>query len=181
MSDKSDTIDTIVDDMLNEGHTGPADSLEWVQAKMKFYAERIKEAWKRQMSQSWHHREMEELILRHEKEVNELKKRQIGNAAAMREALENSNGLLEELSVIGEWGESAREQIAENNAALATPPRNCDVGTADEQESRFEEYCDSNYSQNDVDEECWRCPLLKPMKNCAFSWLQMPYERGIEE
>ena len=74
MSDKPDTIDTIVDDMLNEGHTGPADSLEWVQAKMKFYAERIKEAWKRQCSQSWHHREMEELILRHEKEVAELKK-----------------------------------------------------------------------------------------------------------
>jgi hypothetical protein len=44
----------------------------------------------------------------------------------MREALENSNGLLEELAVIGEWGESARDQIAENNAALSAPPRNCD-------------------------------------------------------
>ena len=50
----------------------------------------------------------------------------VGNAAAMREALENSNGLLEELAAIGEWGESAREQIAENNAALAVLPRNCD-------------------------------------------------------
>lgn len=39
--------------------------------------------------------------------------------AKLREALENSNGLLEELALIGEWGESAREQIAENNAALA--------------------------------------------------------------
>lgn len=75
MSDNLDTIDIIVDDMLNDGHTGPADSLEWVQAKMKFYAERIKEAWKRQMSQSWHHREMEELVARHEKEVAELKAR----------------------------------------------------------------------------------------------------------
>lgn len=74
MSDNPDTIDTILDDMLNEGHTGPADSLEWVQAKMKFYAGRIKAAWERQCSQSWHHREMEELILRHEKEVAELKK-----------------------------------------------------------------------------------------------------------
>lgn len=50
-----------------------------------------------------------------------------GNASAMREALENSNGLLEELAMIGEWGESAREQIAENNASLAAPPRNCDL------------------------------------------------------
>ena len=49
------------------------------------------------------------------------------NTKAMREALENSNGLLEELAAIGEWGESAREQIAENNAALAAPARNCDI------------------------------------------------------
>lgn len=49
------------------------------------------------------------------------------NAAKMREALENSNGLLEELALIGEWGESARGQIEENNAALSAPPRNCDL------------------------------------------------------
>ena len=117
MSDNPDTIDIIVDDMLNDGHTGPADSLEWIQAKMKFYAERIKEAWKRQMSQSWHHREMEELVARHEKEVAELKaawKKEriavatraatqainltdekyantpIGNAAALRDALSDA-------------------------------------------------------------------------------------------
>lgn len=92
MSDNLDTIDTIVDDMLNEGHTGPADSLEWVQAKMKFYAERIKEAWKRQMSQSWHHREMEELVARHEKEVAELKARlpEPDPNAALRDALSDA-------------------------------------------------------------------------------------------
>lgn len=56
-----------------------------------------------------------------------------GNAAAMREALENSNGLLEELAVIGEWGESAREQIAENNAALSASARNCDRFTSIEE------------------------------------------------
>ena len=50
-----------------------------------------------------------------------------GHAAAMREALENSNGLLEELAMIGEWGESAREQIAENNAALSATACNCDL------------------------------------------------------
>jgi hypothetical protein len=48
-------------------------------------------------------------------------------SAKLREALENSNGLLEELALIGEWGESAREQIAENKAAIAKPLRNCDV------------------------------------------------------
>lgn len=50
----------------------------------------------------------------------------VGNAAKMREALEDSNGLLEELALIGEWFESARGQIAENKAALSAPARNCD-------------------------------------------------------
>lgn len=44
--------------------------------------------------------------------------------AAMRDALDNSNGLLEELALIGEWGESARGQIAENNAALSAAAEN---------------------------------------------------------
>lgn len=57
------------------------------------------------------------------------KKLPCNNAAKMREALENSNGLLEELALIGEWSESANEQIAENKTALAAPPRNCDVYT----------------------------------------------------
>jgi hypothetical protein len=59
---------------------------------------------------------------------------QVGNAAKMREALEDSNGLLEELSRIGEWYESANGQIKENNYALSAPARNCD---------RFENYEDA--------------------------------------
>jgi hypothetical protein len=51
---------------------------------------------------------------------------EVGNEAALREALENSNGLIEELAPFGEWYESAWEQIKENNAALSAPPRNCD-------------------------------------------------------
>ena len=49
------------------------------------------------------------------------------NTKALREALEDSNGLLEELAAIGEWGEAAREQISANNAALGSPIRNCDM------------------------------------------------------
>lgn len=102
MSDEPNTIDTILDDMLNEGHTGPADALEWVQTKMEYYANRIKAAWKRQCSQSWHHREMEELILRHEKEVNELQRQQIDNAAKLREAVVEA---LKILNLIGSAGD----------------------------------------------------------------------------
>lgn len=59
--------------------------------------------------------------------TNEKFARSVGNVAKMREALEDSNGLLEELALIGEWSESARGQIAENNAAIFAPPRNCDM------------------------------------------------------
>ena len=92
-----------------------------------------------------------------------LKTLAVGNAAAMREALENSNGLLEELAAIGEWGESAREQIAENHAALSAPPRNCDVGTAEEQEARY--HATGNVYHTLTLQE-------------VLSWAQMPYEEG---
>lgn len=47
---------------------------EDVRSVLRDFANRIEAAWKREKSQSWHHREMEELILQHEKEVAELKK-----------------------------------------------------------------------------------------------------------
>ena len=65
----------------------------------------------------------------HKREATAEKSSAVDNGAKMREALEDSNGLLEELAAIGEWCESAREQIADNKAALAAPPRNCDIHT----------------------------------------------------
>lgn len=56
------------------------------------------------------------------------------NAAAMRAALLDSNGLLREIR--GEWSDATAGQIADNNAALAAPPRNCDC-TKDEAEDLF--------------------------------------------
>lgn len=96
------------------------------------------------------------------------KKLPCNNAAKMHKALENSNGLLEELALIGEWSESAKEQIAENNAALAAPPRNCDIGTAEEQDWRFNDFCSRT--------GCNKCPLNKGVEECALGWAQMLYE-----
>lgn len=76
---------------------------------------------------------------------------QVGNAAKMREALENSNGLLEELALIGESSESAREQIAENKAALSAPPRNCDL-LANAQDALATIHNDRCCVQNPIDE-----------------------------
>ena len=100
-------------------------------------ADRIEAAWKREKSQSWHHREMEELILRHEKEVAELKN-QTGNAAAIRKALEGINRIntiglkrllveLVEADIFDGGLINKTISIVEKaRAALSDPPRNCD-------------------------------------------------------
>lgn len=58
--------------------------------------------------------------------------------------------------------------------ALATPPRNCDVGTAEEQFKRFLAFCHSE------SRGCKHCPAnrtrLRGTSNCDLAWAQMPYE-----
>lgn len=63
-------------------------------------------------------------------------------------------------------------------AALSAPPRNCDVGTAEEQEDRFADFCRKH--------ECtMNCPVKKKWSfrcghkpSCGVLWSQMPYEEG---
>ena len=63
------------------------------------------------------------------------------------------------------------------DAALAAPARNCDIGTAEEQEMRFIWFCGGKQS-------CKHCPLIL-MRNarsrCEFAWAQMPYEEGGDD
>ena len=90
------------------------------------------------------------------------------------------------------------EIVAICDSALAAPPRNCDVGTAEEQVERFKEYCQSNmqYYRDmfgthegaggwDCREDC---PIGKMVdKNdsfcdhCELLWAQMPYKEGGEK
>lgn len=63
-------------------------------------------------------------------------------------------------------------------AALAAPPRNCDVGTVEEQTRRMEEeYCT-------VQKSCYespsgrQCPLYKAGEDCRLIWAQMLYKKG---
>ena len=57
-------------------------------------------------------------------------------------------------------------------SALSAPPRQCDVGTAEEQIERFREFCQA--------EKCGRCRCMGGSKSicidrCAIAWAQMPY------
>ena len=61
--------------------------------------------------------------------------------------------------------------------ALAAPPRNCDVGTAEEQEKRFHDFCRARHlPRMEESRYCaYKCPL-EGDTCCELQWAQMPYE-----
>ena len=69
----------------------------------------------------------------------------------------------------------ACEQTVTDCNQLGNTPRNCDVGTAEEQEERFDAHCRKHMG-------CLTCPLREKdggvPKHCEFVWSQMPYEEG---
>ena len=101
-----------------------------------------------------------------------------GNAAAMREALSEIRCRLVYLygKTDGTFDPPAIKEVYEiAEAALSAPPRNCDVGTAEEQQARFIEYCK-------IHEGCSECQIVKPwcrgVKSCGIIWNNMPYKEG---
>lgn len=122
-------------------------------------------------------RECVSMLKRHDDAIT------IGNAAALRKALEDTEELLEHFAKPGTVLHSAFFlHMRDNRAALAEPPRNCDIGTAEEQQERFREFC----RRHNAAGECgigWtqaECPYWRGPKNpdCALAWAQMPYEEG---
>ena len=115
----------------------------------------------------------------------------VGNSSKMREALEKFNAVdlsWLEFPLDGDsstiYNSNKKEitipywRVAEllnevkaaqdmANAALSAPPRNCDVGTAEEQFERFDRWCDSRSIK-----DCWGVGCRK----CIIAWSRMPYE-----
>ena len=91
----------------------------------------------------------------------------VGNSAALREAVVKALTLLHVcdwppgISLVG-----VADVIHEIDSALDKPPRNCDVGTINEQRRRFENFCRG--------ESCEKCPC-KIMSPCSVVWGQLPY------
>lgn len=115
----------------------------------------------------------------------------VGNMAAMREALVKCREIAlqweadEAAGVAGTTDKpesrSAAEAVIdmefEINAALAEPPRQCDVGTPKEQADRHRELCLKHGG-------CSTCPRNKKewsFKDCILEWAQEPYEKGGEK
>ena len=103
-----------------------------------------------------------------------------GNQQKMREALDAAlmfigNLEIEPYSPLDEDASELRQTIMD---ALSAPARQCDVGTADEQNARYEHYC---FIHRTMDRCCQDCPI-KDEPCCELAWAQTPYaEEGAGE
>jgi len=105
-----------------------------------------------------------------------------GNCAKLREALVETLGYIEsfhkyiipgkrkKLTALFAVADTIRGKV---RAALAAPPRNCDVGTAKKQSARFDKFCCDHRS---YEKGCGGCPFLNGEPSCELAWAQMPYK-----
>ena len=158
-NEKQETVEDIVDDIRAQNQGLPEDSyaLSPLVCDLLSLADRIEAAAKR------------------EREATREKSSQVGNAAKMREALEEiSRELWWSIDPFcnDDCCKPKRELAKIADAALAAPPRNCDVGTAEEQIARFNKFC--------FPIKCSECQLHtdEDLHDCIFRWAHMPYEEG---
>ena len=72
--------------------------------------------------------------------------------------------------------DSLEYEIVKANKILAKRPRQCDVGTPEEQAERFRNFCKMDYISEDCPDDC---PLYRKdcsTIRCPFAWAQTPYE-----
>ena len=176
-NEKQETIKDIVAAMRNEGHAGDASCLEWVGAKLLSFADRIEDAAKREREAGAEAAqvcgEIGEMIGR---EATREKSSQVGNSAKMREALSDAcYAMFNFLKTQNGGYEEMAKALDKAKATLAEPPRNCDVGTDEEQSRRYEELCDRHTCGSRCSAS--GCPMYE--HDCSpFAWGQMPYEEG---
>ena len=99
------------------------------------------------------------------------------NVAKAREALKQARRVLHCAIVAGILkGEDAHEALNVVTDALSAPPRNCDVGTPEEQSDKFEEFCKKQGDKCALGGK-GTCPMFKGYKiDCGVVWAQLPYE-----
>lgn len=99
------------------------------------------------------------------------------NVKAMREALELMTDLFDKGVICTSYANTPEEieQIEElyrkSKAALSAPPRNCDVGSAEEQYWRHDKFCDAARNRMSG----YHCEYAPRCAFCFSKWEQMPY------
>lgn len=98
----------------------------------------------------------------------------------MREALEYVMQWSENC-ISEEGADNVDDMVAVVKAALSEPPRQCDMGTADEQARRYRLFCE-NHSGWDGQKRfgCLNCPFID-VDECEFAWAQTPYSEKEED
>lgn len=71
--------------------------------------------------------------------------------------------------------EAAR--VARAMRAYEGNPRNCDVGTVEEQSVRMAEYCREQYKKCCGGHVCSACKFHYIDGECYFAWAQLPYTK----
>ena len=172
MNEKQETTADIIDEIRRLSNA-ISDGIIAINGKV--LASRLEAAWKREYDILNSEREKSRLygLQEHEKVLELMAQlKAVGNAAAMREAVERVKEI-----AIREWN-AFRETAAMKEmhdiceVALSKPPRNCDVGTEEEQCGRFLKFCDIYDCESD-------CPLFKA-DSCELAWAQMPYESEVK-
>lgn len=108
------------------------------------------------------------------KELRDVKRTPVGNAAALREALESVRNWC-----VNKLGGASFQATVEGllsivESALSEPPRNCEIGTPAEQSVRYEKFC---FEHRTMERCCEDCPL-KHEPCCELAWAQLPYEEA---
>ena len=198
MSNKQETIADIVAALRAVAYIQTAES---PRAVLEF-ADRIEAAAKREREAGAEAAqvcgEIGEMIGR---EATREKSSRVGNAAKMRDALVKAKKAIchhakyvcqslswENSDIQSNCGDilCAHRDLCEAktaiNAALAATPRNCDIGTAEEQQDRFREFCRRHFDARKcgLGRSVAKCPAYQGGKNpdCSLWWAQMPYEEG---
>ena len=144
---------------------------------LAYHADRIEAAWKREKAEI----EADALAVgglveaeRRRVVVSKTETTTVGNAAAMRDAVVKALTLIN----VCDWPpgvslDGVAEVIREIDSVLDKPPRNCDVGTAEDQFKRYLAFCHSE------SHGCKHCPANRTRShgtsNCDLVWAQMPY------
>lgn len=104
------------------------------------------------------------------------------NNKAMREALEEISEIVQRtIFLYGDFPAELHDIFRKAQSALAAPPRNCDVGTAEEQVGRWEEFCTHHHKKmigNKIPLGPCECPCYEGNSCNFFIWAQMPYDES---
>ena len=105
--------------------------------------------------------------------------RERGNCAKLREALTKVKEWMELRIVTCGFEASATFPTMLEDVvlpALAAPPRNCDVGTAEEQDERFSAHCNRYFNEVGLcGKDCPGRDFNMLGGTCSLLWAQMPY------